>query len=238
MLTRSKNVVLLSLVIAFCTFAQAPVGPVLVSPPNGATNVPCSSPPYNLYQTATFAWDSVIGASSYIIQIGTSSTFSSPIINVAGITTTSYEAVGNPQTCDYCNGSPCNPLNWQPHCIEFGTKYYWHVGATGQGDTSWSVIDSFSNHAAPDNVITGLKTFSVSLQNWTSKNVMNYTLAVRRYVSINLYNAQGRLLRPLVNRIQENGNYSCQISGLGYGAYLLAFKAGNYQCTKTILATH
>jgi hypothetical protein len=237
MLTKSRNAVLLSIFLFFSTFAQVPAGPVLVSPTNGATNVPCSAPMYHYYWTATFAWDSVIGASSYIIQIGTSSTFSSPLINAAGITTTSFKAVGDSQTCDWCSWGPCTPMG-QSHCIECGPKYYWHIGAIMQKDTEWSVIDSFSNIDIPIGVITGLTTFSVSLQNWTTKNTMNYTLPSRSFISINLYNAQGRLIRQLVNRIQEEGKYSCKISDLAYGTYLLAFKAGNYQFTKAILMAH
>jgi|SRR5271157_338076 hypothetical protein len=236
MLTGSKNVVLLSLVIAFCTFAQAPAVPVLVSPINGASNVPCSYPWYGIFETATFTWDLVVGAISYTIEIGTSSTFASVLINVAGITTTSYEAVGSPQTCNWCGVSSCNAN--EGGCIKGGATYYWHVGAAGQSGTSWSVTDSFSTDVGPVSIISGLKTFSVSLRTWTTKNSMNYSLPARCFVSINLYNAQGRLLTPLVNRMQEEGNYSCQISGLGNGAFLLAFQAGNYQCTKTILATH
>jgi subtilisin family serine protease len=91
----------------------APRSPVLLSPANGATGVPVP---------ATVAWDYVIGASTYRLQIDDNSDFSSPVLDVSGLTGTNHYASLN---------------TW--------TTYYWRVNATSPyGTSAWSSVWSFT----------------------------------------------------------------------------------------------
>jgi len=96
-----------------------PPAPVLVSPSNSATNVSTSP---------TLSWNASSGATSYQLQVSTSSSFSTTIVNQSGITATSYAVSG----------------------IAYSTTYYWHVNATNAGGTSaWSTTWSFTTVPPP-----------------------------------------------------------------------------------------
>jgi aqualysin 1 len=103
-----------SAVWSFTTGAGSPPPPpTLVSPTNGSTGVS---------RTPTLRWNASTGASSYRVQVSTSSSFNSTVFDRAGITTTS---VTLPQ-------------------LGRRTWYYWRVDATnGNGTGAWSVVWSF-----------------------------------------------------------------------------------------------
>jgi hypothetical protein len=98
---------------SFYVDTTAPSGPALLSPSNGARTS---------NNTPTFSWSSVTDPSgvSYTIQVSTSNTFASTVVNVSGLTSTTY--------------TPSVPL-------ADGT-YYWRVGAVdGAGNSSvWSTV--------------------------------------------------------------------------------------------------
>jgi hypothetical protein len=99
--------------------ATTPPPPVLASPSNGAINV-SSSP--------TLSWNSSAGATSYGLQVSTSSSFSTVIVNQTAIAPTSFGVGG----------------------LANNTTYYWHVNATGTGGTSaWSSTSSFTTESPP-----------------------------------------------------------------------------------------
>ncbi|HEY6064329.1 MAG TPA: fibronectin type III domain-containing protein, partial [Chitinophagaceae bacterium] len=88
--------------------------PVLSSPANAATGVAIP---------ATLSWVASTGATSYTVQVSTSSTFASFIYNVSGITAISTSVPG----------------------LASSTRYYWRVNAANAGGTSgWSVTRSFT----------------------------------------------------------------------------------------------
>jgi Leucine-rich repeat (LRR) protein len=71
----------------------------------------------------TLSWNGAAWATSYALQVSTSSDFSSLVINQSGITTTSY-LVSN---------------------LEYGTTYYWRVNASDSNGTSgWSEVCNFT----------------------------------------------------------------------------------------------
>ncbi|HEY6953256.1 MAG TPA: fibronectin type III domain-containing protein, partial [Bacteroidota bacterium] len=69
----------------FTTVAAIPSAPVLVNPPNGATNQPTS---------ITFSWNSSTGASSYHFQVSADVGFSTTIIDQPALAATSFAASG------------------------------------------------------------------------------------------------------------------------------------------------
>ncbi|MBX2992839.1 MAG: S8 family serine peptidase [Bacteroidetes bacterium] len=91
----------------------APRSPLLLTPTNGATGVPVP---------ATFTWDYVIGASTYRLQIDDNSDFSSPVVDVSGLTATNHYA-----------------------SLNTSTTYYWRLNATSPyGTSAWSTVWSFT----------------------------------------------------------------------------------------------
>lgn len=81
-------------------------GPTLVFPANNATNI---------QTTNTFSWNSFTGASSYKLQISTTSNFTSNQIDIT-TSSTSYQASG----------------------LYYSTGYYWRVGAVTTSGTVYS----------------------------------------------------------------------------------------------------
>jgi hypothetical protein len=133
-----------------------PVAPTLSSPANAATNV-AHSP--------TMIWNAVTGATSYRLQVSTSSTFSTTIVNDSTLTGTS-RATG--------------PLAG-------ATVYYWRVRAknvigAGAWSTVWSFTTIWSPPAAPvlvspaDSAI--ISALSVTFSWNASSGAASYTLNV------------------------------------------------------------
>jgi WD40 repeat protein len=112
---------------------SAPSTPTLSSPSSGTTSIPIST---------TLSWNSASGATSYTLQVSTSSGFSSYVVNQSGLTSTSYNLNGL--------------LN--------NTTYYWRVSATNTGGTSsWSNTWSFTTKRVAQIVLSNpILTFSAN----------------------------------------------------------------------------
>ena len=95
-------------------FPPAPAAPSLASPSDGSTDISTSP---------TLSWNLSNGATSYRLQISTSSTFSTAVVDQIRITGASYNVSG----------------------LYNNTVYYWRVNATNTGGTSdWSNVWSFN----------------------------------------------------------------------------------------------
>lgn len=95
-----------------------PSVPALSSPANAATNISV---------TPTLSWAAATAATTYNLQVSTSSTFETTFINLTGLTTTSRAISG----------------------LANSTIYYWRVSATNStGTSAWSAQRSFTT-AAP-----------------------------------------------------------------------------------------
>jgi subtilisin family serine protease len=104
---------------SFTTSAAAPTPPpvpVLVSPANAATGVAVPT---------TLTWNASTGATSYTVQVSTSSTFATFAYN-ASVTTTSTTVSG----------------------LAANTRYYWRVNASNTGATSAFSASRYFNTAA------------------------------------------------------------------------------------------
>ena len=102
----------------FTTIGSALPAPTLSSPANHATSVSISP---------ALIWNISTGATSYIFQVSTSSSFGSFVYNQSGVTGTSQQVTG----------------------LSNNTKYYWRVSATNSVDTS-----AWSNSSSPWNFTT------------------------------------------------------------------------------------
>ena len=89
-------------------------GPILTEPTNGSTNIATNG---------TFTWQSIVGSTSYRIQISTSSYFGYNQVDVSGLASPNYTVSG----------------------LYLLTPYYWRVNATSSsGTTDWSATYSFT----------------------------------------------------------------------------------------------
>jgi hypothetical protein len=96
-----------------------PSAPTLALPANAAVNIPLST---------TLSWNAAAGADSYTLQVSDSSSFSSFLVNQAGLTTTSSIVSG----------------------LSNNKSYYWRVNAKNTGGTgAWSGVWSFTTVAPP-----------------------------------------------------------------------------------------
>jgi hypothetical protein len=113
----------------FTTTVAAPVAPTLSSPANGTTG---------LELTPTLNWNNVTGANSYGVQVSTSSSFGSTVINAQGLVNPGYVI--------------------QSGVLSNGVTYYWRVNATNGGGTGpYSQVWSFTTIASappPPNLIS------------------------------------------------------------------------------------
>jgi len=101
----------------FTTTVGAPSIPLLLAPPNNAINIA-------LYPT-TLDWNDVPGATSYRVQVSTSPTFGTTLVNMV---------TGSASQYTIPNG-----------ILTFNTDYYWRVNATNSGGTSqYSTIWKFT----------------------------------------------------------------------------------------------
>jgi hypothetical protein len=108
----------------FTTQFQPPVAPTLQSPANGSTNTAT---------TLTLAWNTIASATSYRLQVATSSNFTTGIVLDDSLLTGTSRSVG--------------PLS-------NSTQYYWHVSATNPGgtgpySTTWNFTTIVSAPPAP-----------------------------------------------------------------------------------------
>lgn len=134
-----------------------PTSPSLVSPSNGATGVSLNP---------TLSWNTSSGAVSYTLQVSSSPTFSTFIVNQGGIMATSYSINGL--------------LN--------NTTYYWRVNAVNNAGTSgWSNVWSFKTVDAQATVITNFKGTPISagvLLTWqTTSEYKNKGFYIQRRLS-------------------------------------------------------
>ena len=105
--------------INFIAPLPIPVTPTVVSPANLS-----SAQPVNL----TLTWSTSSNATSYGVQVSTTSNFVTLLVNDVGLTSTSKTLSG----------------------LNQGTTYYWRINATNVSGTSqWSAVNSFSTLAPP-----------------------------------------------------------------------------------------
>lgn len=136
-----------SSVWAFTTTGTAPVSPTLISPLNISVNQSI---------TSTLIWNAVSGATSYTLQVSTSSSFTNNVYNQSGLTVTSQ------QISTLC----------------YLTQYYWRVNANNSyGTSGWSSVWTFTTSGPCTGIIIvnyGGKTYNtveIGKQCWLKENL-------------------------------------------------------------------
>ncbi|MCI0450328.1 MAG: YCF48-related protein [Chlorobi bacterium] len=105
----------------FTTILAPPAAPILINPPNGATNVST---------TPTLDWNDVPFAETYRIQISTDSLFGTFLTNIGGLTFSQYNVPGG--------------------LLQNNTTYFWRVNATNSAGTGpFSQVWRFRTAVSP-----------------------------------------------------------------------------------------
>ncbi len=188
-----------STVWSFTTIVTAPAAPSPLTPTNNATSVPI--PP-------TLTWNAIGDATSYHVQLSTSSTFATTLIDDSTLTTATKIAAG----------------------LATNSVYYWKVGAKSAGGTGpYSATWSFTT-SPPTGILP--REFEMQSLNFENTKSIRFSLPLRTQITIRLFNSQGRMVAQLLNETREAGSYSIPLPTELKDSYnLLDFRAGNYHKT-------
>jgi subtilisin family serine protease len=130
----------------------APAAPALLSPTNGATGRPITN--------SAVSWSTSAGATSYTVELSTSTSFATPLQSQTGLTATSASFSG----------------------LTALTTYYWRVGATNSVGTTWSATWSFTTAlAVPTLSLPSNAAINVPLTptfTWNSTGAATYDIQV------------------------------------------------------------
>jgi len=213
-----------STVDSFTTIVPAPAIPLAISP-SGTTGEPLNT---------TFKWHASMYATTYRLQIATSSVIDS--IGGFAAENVLFDLTTADTVKQLSNSLPVN------------TTLYWHVSATDTGGTSsYSVAASFTTGGTVDvEAVDALPIKFDLLQNYPNpfnpSTKISYSLANAAQVSLKVYNMLGEEVATLVNGNQEAGRYTVQFSAsdgnnstLASGVYLYRLNAGSFVSTKKLV---
>jgi hypothetical protein len=184
-----------SSVRSFTTMIASPVAPNLLSPIDGAVNVPTRP---------TFVWEQSTGASSYQLQISTDPSFSTIVIDSSGITATSLTLSGlDVSTVYYWRVSASNaggPGEWS------SVKYMItsSVSAVSDGSGLPHEIRLFQNFPNPFN----------------NSTIISYELPKATSVTIEIYSVLGQKVATLAQGVKQPGYHQVSWeSSISSGVY-------------------
>ncbi|MGA3052093.1 MAG: hypothetical protein ABSE00_09265 [Chitinispirillaceae bacterium] len=186
-------------------FTTALAGPALSSPLNTAQNLPT---------TLTLSWGTVSEATSYSLQLSTTYSFSTTVVNQTALTS------GSSIISDLANN----------------TIFYWQVTAiNADGAIGRSSIWTFTTGGTSVLPVDG----KLSKTDFTASNKMiSYSLATPSPVEITFSDVLGRTAF-VVNRKQSAGRYSIELKNcnLASGHYIVSFKAAGVEKQASVVIT-
>jgi hypothetical protein len=167
-------------------------------------------------------------------------------------TFTSDKDSGNFSPDVYINGNGPSGFQFGPYDSLFNIKAYAYtidneIKFTIPGRSLQMItIEKGTNHTyVSDSVLLGVKTANTNLfklyQNYPNpvKNttLISYELPERLFVTLRVYNLQGREINTLVNENQNTGHQSVSFntSGLQNGVYFYSIDAGKYHDVKKLI---
>jgi hypothetical protein len=190
-----------------------PSAPTLILPSNGETGIP---------STLLLNWDGPWGATSYQLQVSTSSDFSSLVIDQNNIKGQSYGI----------------------RDLEYNTLYYWRVKATNAGGTSsYSTIWKFTtigptfieqtNPEIPSRY-TLYQNYPNPFSQFTS---IQFYLPKESHVKLSIFNSLGIEIEVLVNQNFPPGYHHTQWipHNNASGIYFCKFQASQFIDTKKFI---
>ncbi|MCL5028202.1 MAG: family 10 glycosylhydrolase [Bacteroidetes bacterium] len=197
-----------------------PALPQLVNPADKTLNVKLRP---------DFSWNKIPSATTYRFQFAASLDFNpgSIVVDSSGILDTAYAF---------------SKLNKD---LELNKIYFWRVSATNQyGTSNWSNIFRFRTITTTDIAEQEQlpKEYELS-QNYPNPfnpvTVLSYQLSANSQVTLIVYDMLGREVATLVNKEQQAGRYTVQLSVDNYhlasGIYFYQLRAGDFIDTKKMI---
>jgi hypothetical protein len=187
--------------------------PVMVSPPSGATGV-------NVNPTLT--WRPAVNAASYTVQIAEDAAFTLLVVNMTGISDTTYTAAG------------LVPLR----------TYFWHVRATNVADTgTYSATWTFTTHSPGAVELTpGVVPSEFGLDRnypnpFNPGTRIGFRIPRESWVTLTIYNVRGAEVERLMSERLPAGTYHAwwNASQLPSGMYICRMVAGSFTSAQRIL---
>jgi hypothetical protein len=187
--------------------AVLPAPPILSSPATGVTG---------LTSKPRLAWYTVCGASSYVVQIDDDQNFSSPVVEVSGVDSTSYLFSG----------------------VASNTAYYWRVRAENAvGQSGWSDERSFTT-----GMISGVEIISSPFpdeyalyQNYPNPfnafTSIGFYLPSQSFVTLTVYDILGHAVATVLAETRSAGEHRAgfDASALAGGVYFYRIEARRIQ---------
>jgi hypothetical protein len=161
--------------------------PILVSPVNGATGISV---------TPTLDWDTVVGATNFLLEVATDSSFISIILSDSTFTLTSRAVSG----------------------LSNSTRYFWRVNASNAGGTSaWSTVWSFTTTGTGGLIAPVL----ISPANSATGVSINPTMVWNSVAGAATYNLQVSTVSTFASRVVDDTltSTSQAVSGLSNGTH-------------------
>jgi hypothetical protein len=209
-----------SSVWSFTTFNIAPSVPVLTSPSNNDSE---------LLTTLNLSWSSIIYATSYSLQVATSSNFSTTIFSQSGITMASQAMTG----------------------LATSTAYYWQVNETNPvGTGPWSGVWSFTTISAapaapvlisPTNNAVNASYYPKLYLNWSSlTSASSYTVQVSTVADFSTFiQATVSTNTDSISGLSQNSAYYWRVSAtntLGTSAWSNVWKFSDSLIVASVLS--
>lgn len=188
----------------------APQPPALVAPANGANN---------LSPNTTFIWKDSPGAAAYQLQVSTSTSFATTVVDQSNICDTSRSVSG----------------------LTLGTVYYWRVRSSNAGING----DFTTSVQQKDNAVPLAYQVSQNFPNpFNPSTTIKFVLPQTGKVTLQVFNEFGQFVRTLVNGEMNEGTHDVHWDGrdqagavAASGIYfykLIAYKAsGEISFTET-----
>ena len=198
---------------SFKVIVALPSVPTLASPADSAINLQLTTP---------LSWNAATGADGYHLQVSTSSTFASPVIDDSTLTTTSRSVSS----------------------LVLNTTYYWRVRSkNAAGYSAFSLARSFKTirTTAVEKLDGQIPTDYMLSQNYPNPfnptTTIQYSLPAAGMVTLRVYDILGKQVFELVNQYQTAGNYLFKVNALNLpsGMYLYELRAGTFVQTKRMI---
>lgn len=169
---------------------EPPEQVVLTSPSSGTQNVS---------STPTFNWQSVEGASSYTLEVATSTSFNTTVVNKS-VTTTQWGTAS-----DWEGNTPSE--------LDPGT-YYWRVSATNVPDS----MSAIWNFTVPEPEDEGEISLTVVLSNINDDPVSGASVTLTQGTATAAQTTTDATGRAVINEL-ESGTYTLEITAEGYNSH-------------------
>ncbi len=130
--------------------------------------------------------------------------------------------------------------------VTTGTTYYYRIGAIDKAGNAGPYSNEFSLKVTSVEQLSGMPTTFAMDQNYPNpfnpSTQIKFALPSQSYVSLNIYNVSGELVRTLVNNDMSAGFYSVTWNGMNdhgqtvsTGVYLFRVQTGTFVSTKKML---